>query len=98
MSPTRGNSGGLSQGRSLAGPIQLTLLSVVLTATAGCHQYSYHVRAPNQDLQLVASEVNPHSEIRWSKWWSVPGGVQWSPTECVEPLSGGPCKQVALCD
>lgn len=68
----------------------------VLLGATGCYSYTYRLRGPGPDLQRVAVENNPHTDVRWSSFWGA-NENEWSPVEC-RPDSSGACRQVPHCD
>lgn len=89
------------------------LAAGLLSVTSGCYSYTYHLREPSGgpatseapgsaqpvvDLQRVAIENSPHSDVRWSLWWGG-SGDEWSPVECLAKDAAGQCtQQVPYCD
>ena len=69
---------------------------IALLGPTGCYSYTYHLRGPPPDLQRVAIENRPHTEIRWSSWWGTQEN-EWSPLGCA-PDATGRCRQVPHCD
>jgi hypothetical protein len=86
----------MSRFRSWGSIARVVVGASVFGGVTGCYSYAYQARGTDPDLQRLASELKPHTDVRWSMWW---GGHQdeWSPVECVENGSQK-CVQVPQCD
>jgi hypothetical protein len=60
--------------------VRSVAIAALTIASSGCFSYVYHDRGARPDFRVPIDENAPHSDIRWSLWWST--AHVWKPIGC----------------